>query len=275
MRVPTPRKRLTWRGIRHCPEMRRLRDSCGDASVAGGPGPGGVFHVVREDHPAAGTFLLDMDQVLVGPDSERRRAAETGRGLPEPASIVLDIAGPESLIATARLRFQPILAVVPPPRADRPTKHRLLRLIESIEQNIQDLRAGGDTVDVRSAVRLRRAVLAFARWAQDPVSSRLMQESVQPETFDHNVELLEVASLLEDAGLAPEFVLTGPARTPDLILRVSATQLIELDVKTPRSGQLPAADQCPQAAGPTASAASRAPQYPRSVQHVRNLGHRR
>lgn len=208
-----------------------------------GRGLGGVSHLVRDDHRAAGTFLLDMDQVLVGPDAQRRRAAETGRGLPEPASILLDIAGLESLIATARLRFEPILAVVPPPRAGRLAKHRLLRLIESVEQNIQDLRAGGDTVDVRSAVRLRRAVLAFARWAEDPLSGRLMQESVQPETFDHNVELLEVASSLENAGLAPEFVVTGSAPTPDLILRVSATRLIELDVKTPRALQLPAAGQ--------------------------------
>ena len=220
---------------------------CGAVAVMpawpAGRGLGGVFHVVREDHRAAATFLLDMDQVLVGPDAERRRAAETGRGLPDPAPILMDIAGLESLIATARLRFEPILAVVPPPRAGRLAKHRLLRLIHYVEKNVQDLKAGGDTVDVRSAVRLRRAVLAFARWAEDPLNDRLMQESVQPETFDHNVELLEVASSLENAGLAPEFVATGSAQTPDLILRVSATRLIDLDVKTPRALQLPAANQ--------------------------------
>jgi hypothetical protein len=155
----------------------------------------------------------------------------------------MDIAGLGNLIATARMRFEPILAVVPPPRAGRLTKHRLIRLIQSVEQNVQDLKAGGDTVDVRSAVRLRRAVLAFARWAKDPLNDRLMQDSVQPEAFDHNVELLEVASSLENAGLAPEFVATGSARTPDLILRVSATRLIELDVKAPRALQLPAANQ--------------------------------
>jgi hypothetical protein len=57
------------------------------------------------------------------------------------------------------------------------------------------------------------------------------------------VELLEVATSLENARLAPEFVVSGPAQTPDLILRISATQLIELDVKTPRGLQLPAANQ--------------------------------
>jgi hypothetical protein len=206
-----------------------------------GRGLGGVLHVVRKDHRAAGTFALDMDQVLVGPDAERRRAAETGRGLPEPASILMDIAGLENLVATARTRFERILAVVPPPRAGRLTKHRLLRLIQSVEQNVQDLKAGGDTVDVRSAVRLRRAVLAFERWAKDPLNDQLVKESVQPETFDHNVELLEVASSLENARLAPEFVATGSARTPDLIVRVSATRLIELDVKTPRALKLPPA----------------------------------
>jgi hypothetical protein len=208
-----------------------------------GRGLGGVFHVVREDHRAAGTFMLDIDQVLVGPDAERRRAAETGRSLPEPASIQMDIAGLEGLVATARSRFRLILAVVPPPKAGRPAKHPLLRLIQSVEQNVQDLRAGGNTVDVRSAVRLRRAVFAFDRWAEDPLTERLVQESVQPETFDHNVELLEVASSLENSGLAPEFVVTGSSQTPDLILRVSATRLIELDVKTPRALQLPAAGQ--------------------------------
>ena len=213
------------------------------SSWPAGRGLGGVFHVVREDHRAAGTFTLDMDQVLVGPDAERRRAAETGRNLPEPTSILMDIAGLESLSATARVRFEPILAAVPPPKGGRLAKHGLLRLIQSVEQNVQDLEAGGKTVDVRSAVRLRRAVLAFARWAEDHLTHRLMQESVQPETFDHNVELLEVASSLENAGLAPEFVATGSARTPDLILRVSATRVVELDVKTPRTLQLPAANQ--------------------------------
>ena len=70
------------------------------------------------------------------------------------------------------------------------------------------------------------------------MSARLAQESVEPTAFDHNAVLLEVADIFEDAKLAPEFVPAGQSRTPDLILRISATRTIELDVKAPRALQL-------------------------------------
>jgi hypothetical protein len=58
-----------------------------------GRGLGGVLRVVRRDHRAAGTFVMDMDEVIVGERAVRSRARETGGDLPEPHPIEMDIAG--------------------------------------------------------------------------------------------------------------------------------------------------------------------------------------
>ena len=60
-----------------------------------------------------------------------------------------------------------------------------------------------------------------------------------PKSFEHNVVLLQVARLLQDTGLGPEFVPAGGGRTPDLILRISATRWLQVDTKTPRAIQAP------------------------------------
>ncbi len=184
-----------------------------------------------------------MDQVLVGPDAERRRTAETGRGLPDPAPILMDIAGLESLIAIARSEIRTDFGCRPaaesrPPRKTPSTSPNPVR---RAERSRPKSGRGHRGCSLRRSPAPRSS--RICPMGQDPVNDRLMQESVQPETFDHNVELLEVASSLENGGLAPEFVATGSAQTPDLILRISATRLIELDVKTPRALQLPAANQ--------------------------------
>lgn len=212
--------------------------SCGAMAPAPpwprGRGLGGILHVVSADHQATGTFLLDMDQVLVGPRAVQCRARETGRDQLKATQLHMDIAGLEGLSAQARSFFEPILTAVGPPKSGA-SKHRLARLVQSVEENIRALKAGATTVDVHSVISLQRTVAAFARWEHDPMSSQLMQESIQPKAFDHNAVLLEVADLFEDARLAPEFVPVARARTPDLMLRVSATRRIELDVKTPRA----------------------------------------
>jgi len=90
---------------------------------------------------------------------------------------------------------------------------------------------------------LQRTTLAFVRWRNDPEGSKLIEASKNPTDFDHNTALLEVATLLENAGLGPELV---PRRTnektPDLNLRLSGTHVIEVEAKTPRALQFPAED---------------------------------
>jgi hypothetical protein len=206
-----------------------------------GRGLGGVLRVVKRDHRAVGTFVMDMDEVIAGEQAVRSRAYETGGDLPETEPALMDIAGIEQVIHDARATFEPILKVARPTPAHKgPAKHRLLRLIERLEESVRLLRGGDNTVDVYSVMSLQRATSVFRRWARDPSSSRLMQESTQPEAFDHNAVLLQVATLFEHARLGPELVPPSAGRTPDLILRIFARRWIQVDTKTPRALQRPA-----------------------------------
>jgi hypothetical protein len=199
-----------------------------------------VLRVVKRNHRAVGTFVMDMDEVVVGEPAVRSRARETGADAPASEPLIMDIAGIEQVIEDARATFVPILnAARPAMGSPRPARHRLVRLIERLEENVRTLRGGGDTVDVYSVLSLQRATHAFRRWASDPSSGRVMQESTQPEAFDHNTVLLEVATLFEHARLGPELVPPSSRRTADLILRISATRWIQVDTKTPRALQRP------------------------------------
>lgn len=198
-----------------------------------GRGLGGILHVVRRGHRAAGTFVMDMDEVIVGERSVRGRAQETGGDHPESVPVTLDLAAIQQIIDDARSTFAPIMGII------RPTKHRLARLIERSEENLADLQAGGVVVDVWSILGLARATGAFRRWMKDPSTSGLLEDSKDPNSFIHNCSLLQVGAMLEAARLGPEFVLTGTAKTPDLALRISASQRLQVDMKTPRSLQRP------------------------------------
>lgn len=198
---------------------------------------GGVVRHVRRDHHFVGTFQLEMDEVVVGPRAERQRRTETGTPSTFPDSRLLDVAGIEKLIAEARSMFELTVESVPSRRGR--SKHPLLRLIRELQENVTALCAGGDEVDVRAAISLQQATAAFKVWARDPSSPRILQESKQPEAFAHNVALLQVASMLEAAGLAPELVPPSKVRTADLILRISASHFVELDIKAPQSMRYP------------------------------------
>jgi hypothetical protein len=58
-------------------------------------------------------------------------------------------------------------------------------------------------------MELELDVSVFERWSRDPEFDRLVSESKDPATFDHNVLLLTLASIFEDSGLGPEVVPPG------------------------------------------------------------------
>lgn len=210
-----------------------------------GRGLGGIVHSVRDDHQAVGTFALDMDQVIVGDATveDRRRKIDLSAG----TTVAMDTAGIEQLLIRARRIFRPLLAAAQ--HQHRTTgQHPLLQLMGRLEVNLGLLRPGDRTVDVSAFMALHRAVTSFARWEHDPSFGRLLQESKHADTFDHNVVLLEVASMLERAGLGPEFAPPDDRRTADLRLRISASRWIELDTKTPRVLQFTQGDVAPSVA---------------------------
>lgn len=193
-----------------------------------------VRHVVR-DHQFVGTFLLDMHEVVVGPSAQRQRDAETGANRAPPARRELNLDGIEELIADAEVAFEPILAPLDKAAARHPARRR----VAALHVNLEALIAGGNEVDLRAAVRVLRPMDVFSRWSEDPSGTRMFSESLDPGTFDHNIALLEVASVFQASGLGPELVSPGLSRTADLVLRIAAGVLIDIDIKTPKALRWP------------------------------------
>ncbi len=137
----------------------------------------------------------------------------------------------------ARATFEPILATIEPrARRQRAPDHRLPRLLHLLE-GVTEITSREQMDRVfRWCFSLQRTTLTFRRWLNDPEGSRLIEASKNPTDFDHNTALLEVATLLENAGLGSELVPRRPnEKTPDLNLRLSGTHLIEVEAKTPRA----------------------------------------
>lgn len=166
---------------------------------------------------------------------QQQRAAETGADRAALAPRELSPAGVARLIADARAEFQPVLA----PLGRAAERHPAQRRIDALARNLDALQAGSREVDVRAAVRLLRPMHALQRWSRDPSSARLLSETLDPGTFDHNTALLEVASVFQSSGLGPELVAPTSERTADLVLRIAAGVLIEIDVKTPMALRWP------------------------------------
>jgi hypothetical protein len=215
--------------------------SCGSTlelpAFPAGRGLGGVVRYVHRDHHFVGTFGLEMDEVVVGPRAQRQRASETGTAIKARGEQLLDTGGLEEVIAEARSTFSPVLEALRERRGA--VKHPLLRLMRRLQDNVHDLHGGGDVVDVRAVISLQHTTAAFRSWARDPSAARIMQESTQAETFAHNTALLQVASMLETARLAPELVPPSKGRTADLILRISASRFVDLDIKAPQALRYP------------------------------------
>jgi hypothetical protein len=198
-------------------------------------GLGGVVRRVSRNHRAVGTFILDMAEVVAGAPATFQRAQETSGILPARESLVLDIAGIEGVVRRAKSAFAPVLSKLAPRRLSR---HPLGQMMAEVEANVESLRKGADVVEVFTILELDRSTQVVTRWAIDPSVDGILDESVQPEGFDHNIALLEAASVLEEAGLGPEFVATGDERSPDLALRISTSHLIQVEVKSPRALRL-------------------------------------
>jgi hypothetical protein len=206
-----------------------------------GRGLGGVMRVIPADFRADESVRLEMDEVVVGLPAVVRRRWETGSDGVDGGEFMLDIQGIEAVVADALATFASILGRRRPTDPNEP--HRLRSLIALVDANSRALRAGGNEVDVYSILSLHRATEAFRRWRNDALARELIRGSRSSTDFDHNVALLQVASVLEGSQLGPEFVPTSEQRTPDLTLRISATHAIDVDMKAPLALQRPRPDE--------------------------------
>jgi hypothetical protein len=213
----------------------------GCSSIANAPelpagrGLGGITRPVFADHGAVGTFVLDMDEVVVGQRAVDQRAAEAPAvGTLAPPEKTLDVEALRAVAADAKTLFAPVSS-----RFRR--GHLLLALIQSVEENASALERGDtDVVALHQLFKLQRIVDVFRAWASDPAHDAILAKSEDRKHFVHDATLLQVAAMFQTIGLGPEFIPTEAAnRTADLRLRISASHTIQLDTKTPQRLQRP------------------------------------
>lgn len=212
---------------------------CGAVSEAPAFPPGrglsGMRYVVPPGENPSANAEAAYGVVVIGQPGVDGRELETRYGFNPPGTKrELGPAGIQETIEEARSVFADILPALERrhERGASPT-HRLPQLVATLEENLAEVEAGGREINVLAAVELHAASFFVGRWSRDPSLPRLLQESTSATTFDHNVLLLALASVLEDAGLGPELVVPENGRSPDLRLRVGAHTVVELDVKAP------------------------------------------
>lgn len=204
-----------------------------------GRGLGGMFQGFPNGTiEAVQSLVAEYDEVIIGAPGANRRQVETGRLAEnalkaQPRRLTLDAAGIEGVRERARSVFDAILPALEARYARGKREHRLPALLAIIDENVKSVQAGAKEVDVLSVMELENDVALFERWSRDPEFARLLHESKDPNTFDHNILLLSFASVFDDSGFGPEIVPPGENRAPDLRMRISASRSIEADIKAP------------------------------------------
>jgi hypothetical protein len=197
----------------------------------------GATHAIDSGvFPVEETKILEYDDVVIGRPGVMRRRVETGRAFDAPTTQQMELNEPtlEGILLRARGVFAQLLPKLEGAFAKGDRRHRLSDLLARVEGNLAEVRAGGRTIDVLAWVEFERIVYQFERWSRDPVWEALLRESATPENFEHNLQLLTLATQLDNAELGPELVAPERGRRrPDLRFRLTARFALDADVKAP------------------------------------------
>jgi hypothetical protein len=194
------------------------------------------------------TTINSGDDVFVaGEDALRRHFREVGlseNGQPPGApQTPLDEALLRQMVADARTllgdRYQR--------RAERhargkasatpPTDpHRLLELIDAANTAADSFAANTPMIDAVSTAELHTALWSFERWRNIPCWQSIVASLSNPSDYLHSVVLLVAASYLTDVGNGVELVdAPGDERMADMRVHPTAKEIVNTEVKTPRS----------------------------------------
>ena len=185
------------------------------------------------------SVVLRYDEIVIGKPGVLRRQLETGRLVEHSTTrhAELNESTIEGLIAEARDVFGPII-----PTSSEPTcvaeagtgfpscsgsSSKTLLRFERAKERL--------TCYPRSSSNETRTHIGAGRGIQ---CSRTCSETAEtPARSTTNVLVVTLASQLDNAGLGPELVPTGNARSPDLRFRITARVALEADIKAPTTLQ--------------------------------------
>ena len=114
----------------------------------------------------------------------------------------------------------------------RPTGHRLIRLVESVETDRDALSRGLAGEYLPEVVELRQVAKTLTGWSGHPVGAKITGNLKDPATYEHNVLVLAAARLLHSWENQVELVEEADLPTCDLKVRVGEAT-VGSELKTP------------------------------------------
>jgi hypothetical protein len=225
--------------------------SCGEVSACPELPAGRSLPAGRTVGVPPGQYLLASpvehraQVVLAGTNAIERRSAETGEA---EASAHTEQALTEGFLLTLIMRAQVLLGdlfdpleathkrglqAATPPRVT----HRLMELLDEVEQAAVELRWEYPTIDPGPIAELSSAVDLLERWHRDPAWPGILASLKNPTDFPHAVITLAAASVLRDLGNGVELNVESREgiRAPDLRVATGSSEGIGLEVKTPQA----------------------------------------
>jgi hypothetical protein len=116
--------------------------------------------------------------------------------------------------------------------ANRPTPHRLVRLVEATDSDLFAIRRGGAGRNLLDVIELEHVVSLLEEAQQNPAGRSIFRSIADPRSYAHDVLVLAVARLLQGWGNSVRLIESGgPTRSADLQITSPA---VAVELKAPR-----------------------------------------
>lgn len=119
-------------------------------------------------------------------------------------------------------------------RPGRPTRHRLIALVEATEADLRAHRDGQPGRHLVDVVELGQVVGLLTEWQDDPAGVEVVRDLKDPGVYAHSILVLAAARMLRDSWHnAARIVKKQPARSPDLTVTTEHGD-VAVELKAPR-----------------------------------------
>lgn len=118
-------------------------------------------------------------------------------------------------------------------RQNRPTRHRLVGLVEAAEEDVRAHRAGRPGRHLMDVVELGQVVQLLLHWRVDPAGAEIVADLKDPGVYAHSVLLLAAARSLRVWRNDVRLVRKQPTRAPDVTIATDDGD-IAVELKAPR-----------------------------------------
>lgn len=118
-------------------------------------------------------------------------------------------------------------------RPNRPTRHRLIELVEAAEEDLRAMRAGGRGRHLMDVVELGQIVPLLSQWKEDRAGAEIVNDLKDPGVYAHSILVLAIARSLRMWRNEVRLVRRQPTRAPDVVVLTEHGD-VAVEVKAPR-----------------------------------------